>query len=189
MRVETGLGDRPWDEVARQARLAEEMGFDGIGAPELKRDPFLTVAVAARETKTIRLETSVAIAFPRSPMVVAYESFNLQEMSGGRFVLGLGTQVKGHIERRFSTTWDSPGPRLRDYVQSLRAIWDPCQSRSARDRADEATSTPTTYCCKHVAVCKPLLSRSPHESAYRIPLIMVYHQRSQLPGDRERQPV
>ncbi|MEI2618878.1 MAG: TIGR03617 family F420-dependent LLM class oxidoreductase [Thermomicrobiales bacterium] len=128
MRVETGLGDRPWDEVARQARLAEEMGFDGIGAPELKRDPFLTVAVAARETKTIRLETSVAIAFPRSPMVVAYESFNLQEMSGGRFVLGLGTQVKGHIERRFSTTWDSPGPRLRDYVQSLRAIWDTWQN-------------------------------------------------------------
>ena len=83
MRVETGLGDRPWDDVVRQARLAEEMGFDGIGAPELKRDPFLTVAVVARETRTIRLETSVAIAFPRSPMVVAYESFNLQELTGG----------------------------------------------------------------------------------------------------------
>src|SRR6185295_9283948 len=80
-------------------------------------------AVAAAATSRIQLATSVAIAFPRSPMVVAQATHNLQELSSGRFSVGLGTQVKGHITRRFSTIWDSPGPRLREYVESLRAIW------------------------------------------------------------------
>jgi probable F420-dependent oxidoreductase len=80
--------------------------------------------VAASATDRIQLATSVAIAFPRSPMVVAQATHNLQELSNGRFSVGLGTQVKGHITRRFSTAWDSPGPRLREYVASLRAIWD-----------------------------------------------------------------
>jgi probable F420-dependent oxidoreductase len=81
------------------------------------------MTLAASGTQRIRLATSVAIAFPRSPMIVAYISRNLQDLSKGRFVLGLGTQVKGHIERRFSTEWGSPGPRLREYVEALRAIW------------------------------------------------------------------
>jgi probable F420-dependent oxidoreductase len=125
--VETGLRDVPWQQVAAEAARAEALGFDSIGAPELKRDPFISVAVAATSTSRIELATSVAIAFPRSPMVVAYTARNVQDLSGGRFALGLGTQVKGHIERRFSTVWDAPGPRLREYVQSLRAIWDAWQ--------------------------------------------------------------
>jgi probable F420-dependent oxidoreductase len=128
MRVETGLRDVPWREIPALAAQAEELGFDGIGAAELKRDPFLTVALAATTTRRAKLATTVAIAFPRSPMVVAYEARNLQDLSEGRFELGLGTQVKGHIERRFSTEWGSPGPRMREYVQSLRAIWDTWQN-------------------------------------------------------------
>src|SRR4051812_30332585 len=127
MRVETYLGDVSWSEIGREAALAEELGFDGLAQAELKRDPFIPLTLAGAATKRILLATSVAIAFPRSPMAVAYTARNLQDLSGGRFELGLGTQVKGHIERRFSTVWDSPGPRLREYVQALRAIWDTWQ--------------------------------------------------------------
>ena len=127
MFVETHLPDAPWGEIAERAARTEALGFDGLAAAELSRDPFLSLAVAATSTSRIRLATSVAIAFPRSPMVIAYQARNLQDLSGGRFVVGLGTQVKGHIERRFSTEWGSPGPRLREYVESLRAIWDTWQ--------------------------------------------------------------
>ena len=85
------------------------------------------LVLAATTTSRVSLEPRVAIAFPRSPMVFAYAAMDLQNLSGGRFRLGLGTQVKGHIERRFSTEWSPPGPRLREYVQSLHAIWDAWQ--------------------------------------------------------------
>ncbi len=103
---------------------SKNLGFDGIATPELKRDPFIPLALAAAETQRVQLTTSVAIAFPRSPTVVAYMSRNLNDLSEGRFVVGLGTQVKGHIERRFSTEWVSPGPRLREYILAMRAIWN-----------------------------------------------------------------
>jgi probable F420-dependent oxidoreductase len=124
MLVETSLHESSWQGVGASAAEAERLGFDGIAAAELSRDAFLTLTLAASTTSRIRLATSVVIAFPRSPMVVAYMSRNLQDLSGGRFVLGLGTQVKGHIERRFSMEWGAPGPRLREYVESLRAIWE-----------------------------------------------------------------
>lgn len=127
MRVETHLPDVPWGEVASYAATVEWFPFDSLAAAELKRDPFLSCTLAAAATERVELATSVAIAFPRSPMVVAYQARNLQDLSRGRFVVGLGTQVKGHIERRFSTVWDSPGPRLREYIESLRAIWDTWQ--------------------------------------------------------------
>jgi probable F420-dependent oxidoreductase len=123
VRVETALREAEVGEVRRLARLAEEVGFDGLAQPEVKHDPFVLVALMATATQRARLATSVAIAFPRSPMVVACMSRDLQAASGDRFALGLGTQVRGHIERRFSTVWDSPGPRLREYVRALRAIW------------------------------------------------------------------
>jgi probable F420-dependent oxidoreductase len=127
MLIETHLPDVPWEHVPDFAARAEDIGFDGLAAAELKRDPFLSCTLAATSTSRIQLATSVAIAFPRSPMVVAYQARNIQDLSGGRFTVGLGTQVKGHIERRFSTVWDSPGPRLREYIESLRAIWDTWQ--------------------------------------------------------------
>jgi probable F420-dependent oxidoreductase len=124
MFVETSLRMLPMPSVAEAARLAEDLGFGGLTFSEVRHDPFVVAAVAASATSRIELATSVAIAFPRSPMVVAQATHNLQELSNGRFSVGLGTQVKGHITRRFSTVWDSPGPRLREYVLSLRAIWD-----------------------------------------------------------------
>jgi len=122
--VETSLREVPLSEVSSAARQAEELGFDGLTASEVKQEPFMAVTLMATATSRLRMGTSVAIAFPRSPMIVAYLARDLQELSGGRFSLGLGTQVKGHIERRFSTPWTAPGPRLREYVLALRAIWD-----------------------------------------------------------------
>ena len=124
MFVETSLRELQMPQVPEAARLAEELGFDGLTFSEVRHDPFVVAAVAASATHRIELATSVAIAFPRSPMIVAQATHNLQELSGGRFSVGLGTQVKGHITRRFSAVWDSPGPRLREYVLSLRAIWE-----------------------------------------------------------------
>jgi probable F420-dependent oxidoreductase len=123
MFVETSLREFPMPQVPEIARLAESLGFDGLTFSEVRQDPFILAAAAATSTTRLSLATSVAIAFPRSPMVVAGATRSLQDLSGGRFTLGLGTQVRGHITRRFSTVWDSPGPRLREYVESLRAIW------------------------------------------------------------------
>ncbi|MDI3339438.1 MAG: TIGR03617 family F420-dependent LLM class oxidoreductase [Sphaerobacter sp.] len=133
MQIETVLGDAPLAALPALARHAEALGFDGIAQPELRHDPFVALALAAPATTRVQLATSVAIAFPRSPMVVAYQARDLQDLSGGRFVLGLGTQVKGHIERRFSTVWDAPGPRLREYAQALRAIWRTWQTGEPLD--------------------------------------------------------
>ena len=125
MRVVYSLKSRDLNAVGAEAAWAESMGYDGIATNETAHDPFLPLAVAATTTSRVTLETHVAIAFPRSPMVLAYTARDLQDASGGRFRLGLGTQVKGHIERRFATRWGgSPGPRLREYVQSLQAIWN-----------------------------------------------------------------
>jgi probable F420-dependent oxidoreductase len=123
MRVETTVPLNDWRKVAEVARRAEEAGFDGIVSAEIQNDPFVPLAFAALATERIQLGTAIAVAFPRSPMVVANVGWDLHTQSGGRFVLGLGTQVKGHNERRFSVPWSAPAPRLREYVESLRAIW------------------------------------------------------------------
>jgi probable F420-dependent oxidoreductase len=111
-------------EIAAASKRAEALGFDGLTAPEAGHDPFLPLAIAAEHTTRIRLGTNVAIAFPRSPMATAQVAWDLQRLSGGRFRLGLGTQVKAHNERRYGAPWTAaPGPRMREYVQCLRAIW------------------------------------------------------------------
>lgn len=115
--------------LAAAAREAEELGFDGLTAPEAGHDPFLPLVLAAEHTTRIALGTNVAIAFPRSPMVTAQLAWDLQALSGGRFQLGLGTQVKGHVERRYASTWTgAPGPRLREYLLCLRAMFDAFQT-------------------------------------------------------------
>lgn len=130
MKVYAGIGDKDLQKVANQAERTEALGFDGVTLPEIKLDPFLASTLAAEHTKKAQLSTDIALAFPRSPMTTAYMAWAIQDLSGGRFQLGLGTQVKGHIQRRFSVPWDSPGPRLKEYVQSLRAIWDCWQNRT-----------------------------------------------------------
>ena len=124
MKVNYPLQSRDLSSVASEAAWAESMGYDSISSNETAHDSFLPLALAATSTSHVQLETHVAIAFPRSPMTMAYTAHDLHKLSNGRLRLGLGTQVKGHIERRFSTTWTSPGPRLREYVQALRKIWE-----------------------------------------------------------------
>jgi probable F420-dependent oxidoreductase len=111
------------DQVGEQARLAEELGYGGIVCEETKDDPFIVLSLAAQATARIGLATGVAIAFPRAPAVTALAAWTLQRLSKGRFTLGLGSQVKGHIERRYGMAWTPPGPWMRDYVGALRAIW------------------------------------------------------------------
>ena len=113
------------DEVSR---AAEDLGFDGLWTSETKHDSFLPLAVAASSTQRMDLGTSVAIAFSRSPMVTAQISWDLQDLSGGRFILGLGTQVKAHVTRRFGMPWERPAARLKDYILALRAIWESFQT-------------------------------------------------------------
>ncbi len=112
-----------WRAVGPAARAAEQTGFDGVVSFEIKTDPFVALAFAAVATERVELGTGIAVAFPRSPMVVAQLAWDLQRQSHGRFHLGLGAQVKGHNERRFSVPWSAPAPRMREYVESLRAIW------------------------------------------------------------------
>ncbi|MBV8778110.1 MAG: TIGR03617 family F420-dependent LLM class oxidoreductase [Alphaproteobacteria bacterium] len=109
--------------VGDEARLAEALGYDRIVTEETKDDPFTVLALAAHTTRRIGLATGVAIAFPRAPAVTALAAWTLQRLSNGRFTLGLGSQVKGHIERRYGMRWSPAGPWMRDYVGALRAIW------------------------------------------------------------------
>lgn len=115
-------------EIAAHAQRAEAMGYDGLNVPDALHDGFLLSAMALNATERLKVGTGVLVAFPRSPMMVAIAAWDLQRMSGGRFELGLGTQVKGNIEKRYSTSWTAPVPRMREYIGSLRAIFDSFQN-------------------------------------------------------------
>ncbi len=122
MKVDSGFGGE-LSEVAARARQLEDAGYDGAFTAETNHDAFLPLAVAATATERIELGTSIAVAFARTPMVTAISANDLQVASRGRFVLGLGSQIKPHIERRFSMPWSSPAARMREYVMAMRAIW------------------------------------------------------------------
>ena len=119
-----GVGAMTIEKIAAEARRVEDLGYDGGTTPEAGHDPYLPLAIIAEHTERIVLGTNVAISFPRSPMATAQVAWDLQQLSGGRFQLGLGSQVKGHNERRYGTPWTGPpGPRMRDYVLCLKAIF------------------------------------------------------------------
>jgi probable F420-dependent oxidoreductase len=124
MKVETSIETRSLRDAPAVARKAEEMGYDGIVTSQTGHDPFLPLALAAEHTQRVTLGTAVAIAFPLSPTSLAHIAWDLQALSGGRLLLGLGSQVKGHIVRRFSIPYAPPGPRMREYILALRAVWD-----------------------------------------------------------------
>ena len=123
MRVLNTLPQDDLREAAAAAQAAETAGYDGLLTMENKHDPFLAHAIAAVNTQRIELGTSVAIAFPRSPMVAANACWDLQVASRGRFVLGIGPQIRPHNERRFSVPWVAPAARMGEYVQAVRAIF------------------------------------------------------------------
>ncbi len=133
MRLDTGLMTFDLREVGAYARRAEAMGFGFLWSAETRHDPFLPLAVAAGATERIGLGTAIAVAFPRSPMILAQTAWDLQKASGGRVTLGLGSQVKAHNERRFSVPWSAPAPRLREVVLALRAIWRTWQTGERLD--------------------------------------------------------
>ena len=110
-------------EVEAAARAAESSGYDGMIVAETKHDPFIGLTLAARGTERIALTSGIAVAFARSPMTIAMAANDIQLVSGGRFMLGLGSQVKAHIERRFSMPWSQPAARMAEYVEAVRAIW------------------------------------------------------------------
>ena len=127
MTVGTGFGT-DLKSAPERARQLEALGYDIVAVGETQHNPFLPMTLVAEHTERMKFCTSVAIAFPRVPHITANIAWDLSAYSGGRFVLGLGTQVKGHNERRFSVPWAPPGPRLRDYINCMRAIWDSWQN-------------------------------------------------------------
>lgn len=123
MRVATTVPQSDLRLVRSAAQAVERDGYAVLYSLENKHDPFLALAIAATETERVELATGIAIAFSRSPMAVANAAWDLNEASRGRFVLGLGTQIKAHNEKRFSVPWSAPAPRMREYIQALKAIW------------------------------------------------------------------
>lgn len=119
--------------ISEVSKRMEDLGFDGVTTPEAGHDPFLPIPLIAEHTDRISIGTNVAIAFPRSPMVTAQIAWDLQQLSGGRFRLGLGTQVKAHVTRRYATPWTGgPGPRLREYLECMRAMFDTFAGKEPR---------------------------------------------------------
>jgi probable F420-dependent oxidoreductase len=117
------LVEPDWGSIPGQVRDAEDLGYDVLLSAEIPADPFLPLVVASLEPSQLTLGTGIAVALARSPTSVAYTAWEMQRMSGGRFMLGLGSQVKAHITRRFAMPWSAPAERMREYVQVVKACW------------------------------------------------------------------
>lgn len=123
MRIDARLAYGSLAEIPEIARAAERLGFDGLLTSETDHDPFLGAALAAEHSTRITIGTAIALAFTRSPTTLAHTTWDLAHLSGGRFALGLGTQVRAHIMRRFGMPWDPPVPKLREVVAAIREVW------------------------------------------------------------------
>ena len=121
----------PLTELPGYVRRAEAVGFDGLLVPEATHDPFIACALAVANSERMEIATSVALAFVRSPVAMAYAAWDLQGLSGGRFTLGLGSQIKANIAGRFGMPWSKPLTMMRDYIGALRAVWD-CWQQGSR---------------------------------------------------------
>ena len=174
MKIDTGIGPLLASVPARVA-AAEEAGLDCLWASETVNDPFLTLALAAEHSRDVSLGTSITIAFARNPMSLAYTTNQLQEYSRGRLIVGLGSQVRGHIERRFSSTWSRPAARMREYVLALRAIWSSFNEGTPLDfRGEFYTHTLMT----------PLFAPRPHAmGAPRVFLAAVGERMTEVAGE------
>jgi len=128
-----GTGGADLSVLVEQVTAAEAIGFDGVWSTEVARDPFLPLVIAAERSTTLQLGTAVAVAFARSPMTMAVVANDLNTMSNGRFVLGLGSQIQPHIERRFSMPWSAPAARMREYLAAMQSIWQAWQNGTKLD--------------------------------------------------------
>jgi len=160
MQVDAHLEYGTLRDVPALARSAERVGFDGLWFPETAHEPFLGAALAGEHTRRVTVGTNVAIAFTRSPTLLAHLAWDLAALTGGRFILGLGTQVRGHIVRRYGMPWDAPAPRLRDAIRAIRAVWHTWK-----------TGAPLDYRGRdyHLSLMTPFFTPPRHEHA--IPIV------------------
>jgi probable F420-dependent oxidoreductase len=137
MKIDAGRYEPTLDAAGAAAVDAERDGYDGWAAFETQIDPFLACAIAAERTERIELGTSIAVAFARNPMTVALQANDVQALSQGRFMLGLGSQIKAHITRRYSMPWSKPAARMREFVLAIRAIWEAWATDGSLDFAGD----------------------------------------------------
>jgi len=144
--------------IPTRARELEALGYSGLKLPELNHDPFMPLAIAAEHTNRVELVTSVAVAFSRNPMTMAQQAHDLNAFSGGRFVLGLGSQVKPHIVRRFSMPWHKAAAQMRDFIGAMNAIYDCWYNGERLDYQGEYyqhTLMPQTFTPKNTESSRP----------------------------------
>lgn len=123
MHLDVSIGTTDLWAVGAQARRLEALGFAGIGAGETAHDALLPLALAAEHTTRVQVATNILIAFARTPMTLAYTANDLQRLARGRLILGLGSQVRPHVTRRFAMPWSEPAARMAEYLAALQAIW------------------------------------------------------------------
>lgn len=175
MKFDVSLLVHDLGQMPALARFADELGFDGIWTFETSHEPYLPLVLAAEHSKRLSIGTSIAVAFPRSPTITAQIAWDLARYSQGRFILGLGTQVKGHNERRFGVTWERPVEKMRDYILALRAVWDCWQNRTRLNYQGEFYK---------LTLMTPFFSPAPHEYSH-IPIFIagVNKRMCQLAGE------
>ena len=177
MKIDAGIESINPRESGKAAKALEEAGYDGAFVPETSHDPFLPLVTASIATEKIELYTSIAVAFARNPMILANLGYDLHLLSQGRFILGMGSQIKPHITKRFSMPWSSPAARMKELIEAIRAIWDCWQNGSKLNfRGDFYTHTLMTPMFSpgpnpfgipkiYVAAVGPLMTKAVAESA------------------------
>jgi len=175
MKFDASLLVHDLEQMPALARFADETGFDGIWTFETAHEPFLALVLAAEHSCRLSVGTSIAVAFARSPAILAYLAWDLARFSKGRFILGLGTQVRGHNERRFGVKWEKPVEKMREVILAVRAIWDCWQHRTRLNFQGEFFK---------LNLMTPFFSPEPHEY-HRIPIFVagVNRRMCQLAGE------
>ena len=175
MKFDASLLVHDLGQMPALARFADEAGFDGIWTFETAHEPFLPLVLAAEHSRHLSVGTSIAVAFARSPAILASISWDLARFSKGRFILGLGTQVKGHNERRFGVPWGKPVEKIREVILAVRAIWDCWQNQTRLDFQGEYFK---------LDLMTPFFSPAPHDY-HRIPIFIagVNRRMCQLGGE------
>lgn len=175
MKFDASLLVHDLDQMPALARFADDTGFDGIWTFETSHEPFLPLVLAAEHSSRLNVGTSIAVAFARSPTILASISWDLARFSKGRFILGLGTQVKGHNERRFGVKWDKPVEKMREVILAVRATWDCWQNQTRLNFQGEYFK---------LTLMTPFFSPEPHEY-HRIPIFIagVNRRMCQLAGE------